>query len=688
MFVRIHKNSMPVFANAADTMSLYSYLHAIVNHVVVTYYTVVALKDQYKIRLQLNAEIDAEKGRIRHTQTQCSALTQQEVNEFATHNKFSNLWRCAIQHDDTIVLKDGNKSLITFECMVNEYLSVTQLLNATQHKSCMSHILRNALYAIVNLQNDELHNDKTTGINKICILVENIIFNRIPLISQTVEYTLKPYIRINEMLQLLCILHDATYSTLMTQTDSDTFNIVNIVEAYEDDRRYLMNMHGNMNVCQVYINEFLALVNAQNLKIHYNVLLATQVFAALTMRVDLLYEIQLNFNSSHKTHINVLMKYAQCKYGVTNDYIQLEMLKATLIQLRVAHILRSHYMYGILGVFAGCTLTLIKTKSHANMLALQDKAHICKLLLMSLDTAVEQISSEFAKHIYASVLILIANKHYEHLSLKQMREFLHTLNSQQKKSIIDNAIYHLVNVLVPQRLVRCINAACINEQVLEHIILKLSPLQLHTNYDNRLVKYLQAQAMQILNNLHNERTHSISSGVIQHLLNECYDILHFKVPVTMVAIKHKQTQLLCSTRTNKHGNNSILVRGDSNSFTIPNLQHNVVYVVKLVNIYANRIHEQINKEPDDAVSYIASNAFRQKTASRDKYILYISSFIYPMCKTHALCMFINSTIHEIYGHCIKRFKFLCFSTAMISGVLFVTQQIVLPLCLLSLHKLS
>ena len=106
---------------------------------------------------------------------------------------------------------------------------------------------------------------------------------------------------------------------------------------------------------------------------HYDILLTTQVFAALTVRKELQYEMQCHFNEYREVCVNSLVQYTKLLHA-QHRHTSLERLSEKLIQIRIAHMLHIHYMYSALSLFITNTIALNKTDpSIKEILHMRDK---------------------------------------------------------------------------------------------------------------------------------------------------------------------------------------------------------------------------------------------------------------------------------------------------------------------------
>ena len=518
----------------------------------------------FQVNLRMKAENTKKTTKFKSASSLCRQMTTAGINEFREQYQFTKILDVVLQRDDAIILHDT--ATRTYERNIHEYLAAAQLLNVDFHKEHMSLMLYDIIHTITQSHCPQNITERLLAeegllrsIDSACILVEHVLFNRCRSIDKAIDRRLVGCVYINEMLQLLFMLHK------MTQTVSDSrivawhtidtahlsyddedggmsvniihrikrlkstrachklfhtatrlINVQTILPLYSQNTWQLMTI--NSDVCKhgAYINDYMCLHS----EINYDVLLATQIFISFALRRGLYYEMQRNFNAIRDAQVNLILTNSE--NVLTQRHTSLAMLLDTLMQLRLAHAVSIYYMHGILKLFIDSTIRFSSAQIEEKLMFRTD-AHTCILLLQSLNVTTAQMAKKFVEYVYASALNIINT--YDTQAHKAL-----LLNEQQMLQIANDAVKYMFNELAHQCALSCVDRSY-DRQALTNIITTLSPL--NDNGNAQLAQYLQKQVIQILNNLQNNGFVQFRNNM-KHLLHKGFNAAEH------VLILHKQ----------------------------------------------------------------------------------------------------------------------------------------------------
>ena len=490
---------------------------------------------------------------------ECSQLVPQETQEYIHDYQFSELLDEAIKHDSAITLHDCDSDLSRVSCEVDEYLAAAQLL--TQYDSqALSRLLRCTMHNLLDASNarDPIPINIEDSITAACILIENVIFNRSQQIQRAIDYGLRQYIDINEMLQFMHILQlkicsiptemltaymshkahrsaqssqdfvtdtqrDSTYELRTTEQlfdeASGLVNMTDVVCAYLDNAQHLQDtVHPSLCDREIYTENMRFLREYGLISMQYDVMSTIQVFAALAIRRHLYYEMQRNFNDAREVQINEAIRCDE-QSELTNK----------IVQVRIAHMIRTYYTYSILEHLLHSLLATNITQPSTTMLMnLHSQAKIAALIVMpkivdefALDAAVE-----LTEYLYSAALIRVINGCRDRENTAQIRHILKAINKQQKEEVANNAILHVLHTYIPQSVMSKLNKQTeitLTQQekdMVSDIMNIANPLEY--GHDTQIINYFKKQAIQIFNRLPDERFDQLRRHVMLPLIDECF----------------------------------------------------------------------------------------------------------------------------------------------------------------------
>ena len=708
---------MPVFGQANAAMSsMYNYVcNTMFYSVHTTYSAIISFRKQYTAFANISDELEKETRELKHGQQQCGALTEQEIQQMSDQHAFVNAQKITSPYTGDVVLTGYNTALLSTEQEVHEYMAATQLLDVTQSRQPLSHMLRKTLHSIAQVsymseeQTDALfrEDEVTNSVHTVCVLIENVVFNRCHAIAQKTDYTMAQYMRINEMLQLLFRLqaeihnipdtriqawanlnsntcHVSTHTKEvsnataehnehasahidrsikvygnMDSIDTKLVDVTQVVMDYENSMSLLANIDNDISIGAVCRESFLVLVRAEETQVHYDALLTAQAFVAFAARKELHYEMQRHFNPSREACVDSVVQYARERQLAQDNSEHFAKLENTLIQLRITHALRTYYAHGALGLFAEYILSSQSKDTDADkMLKLRKQAQLCVLLLQSLDDITNALATEFYKYTYAAALIHVLNICGDKANEEQMRACCKTISDQQKESIANVVLCHVLYTMAPICATDHVNVPGNDMRDLHELVVMLSPSHddvcnspLHTDYYNeQMSQYLAAQISHILVSLPNYTFHKLHEDTMLSMIQECHNILNSNCNITVsVANEHGVQTYKTGITTDDDGGSNFLVRRTIDGFSIPLVHHNVDHTAVML---SQQLPQQF--EPTQTMYCYVTNVFDDINTKYDMRILALSMFVRPACSTQTLYLFTNSIMHHIHEHCISQ----------------------------------
>ena len=497
---------MPAFDKAAHIVS--SVYHGVVNVMllpVTTACQAVTMLQQSRAKTKSLKTTTQEESKALQISSQLKQLTPQEVQGYINSSQLSEMLDSTVNHS-AIVLQSHHDAFVAAEQKVHEYLAATTLLSAEdpQHVSIMSKLLYDTLGTIIDISATKADRSRTN--RRILLsaskLIEHVIFNRCPAIRGAIERRLKPYVDINEMLQLLCILQDMLVynNTAHVYDMSYTNDISEVLSAYEYNDALL---HSNYML-------------GRQVPLTYNTmrrdaLVATQVFAAIAARRGLYYDMHRNFNDADIAYVHRTERYARSTFlPHSKQKASPTRLAHQFTQLRMSHAMSTYYMFHILEEFVHTVLDTRKTKLFTEDKTLHYRQCAVMYLLNSqiLEEVVTAMSVRFTEYIYASAIIYVNENNG--VSKAQIYQLLQEMHAAQKERIIDDAIHHIFNTFAPS----CIatkkeelskNPHKRNKNIIliaSNIFYDLSPTG--GDYGIQIIRYLKLCGMQLLNDLPDE----------------------------------------------------------------------------------------------------------------------------------------------------------------------------------------
>ena len=223
---------------------------------------------------------------------------------------------------------------------------------------------------------------------------------------------------------------------------SGLVNISSIIQAYLSNAQLLVkSVHVFMYPREPYDDiVHMGDMASTDATMHYDTLIATQVFAALAIRRELYYEMQRNFNDTREAQVNTVIQACH-----TLEAGRQSSLANNIVQLRIAHAVRTYCMYNILEALAcGLLATNITQLSYETHIDLLLSARVAELIInpVILDGITQDMAVELTEYIYAAALTYAINKHYDN-DAYQLQQCFQTMCGQHKEDIAYHAIAHV-----------------------------------------------------------------------------------------------------------------------------------------------------------------------------------------------------------------------------------------------------
>ena len=513
-------------------MSLFESIHNCATSVIFRPFVVaqqcIAMLKQYSAKSKVKTETQQEAQSVVRLSLQCSHLTMRQVQAYVNSSKFTEMLDIVAARAGAIVLQEHSDILKPFEHKVNEYLAVTTLVETSDDQAAMSNVLRYTLMAIADslytMDDRLLQIRDAKEYNCACTLIEHIILHRQQMVRSAVGYTLRQYVNINEMLQLLHILQEKINNTNDNGKYNGNINISSVLRSYLCFADSLSLVTGKRHR---YISKIQTILcTLINTEIDYDIAIVTQVFAALAARRELYYEMQRSFNSANDAYINVIVQYAR-NDNLPHSVQQQSQTKSVeqLVQLRIAHALRTYCAYHILEEFVYSVFTSRKLHlSDAERLQLCCRARVAISLVEAivLDLVVIEMAVKFTEYIHASVLIHVINECDDRSNAAHMHKLLAVMDNNKKEEIVDSATAYLFNVAAMQSMLCGPHQQTLTAKdtvAIVEIMHNINPL--NTTHDAQFVQYIRTQAMQILNSLPTTRFHKLIVNIQPILRSIC-----------------------------------------------------------------------------------------------------------------------------------------------------------------------
>ena len=548
-----------------------SYLYSCVTAVVSAPYWIVKhtaiIYKQARTHIQTIATLSQKERRAIQLTEECSGLTHTEICEYIHTYKFTQMLDDIMYYEGAIVLQDNDENIKYIEYKVHEYLAMAQLLPVNEYKELKSSLLHSAFNAIMSVSHtfsNTVNADNNT-LQGAYILIENIVFNRICTIHSVLSSQYRQCVNINEMIQLCHIIEERliahkenTHTHYVQRANSLTHNrivnIYSILGVYFSNLLKLHEVYDIVCIQQVYeIHTNLRRLN--NTVVDYDILVATQVFAAIAAQQSIRYEMQRNFNNIENTYFNETTRH-------TSKLFTSQM--SVLEQLRIAHIMRTYFTHTILTEFVRSTLALHINDSYVTELQRKNYAHTTLLLLNAkiLHAITMDMSVQLTNYMRAAITICIYNKCCKKHNILHICKCRHTITAQMKNKIVNNAIHYIFNVFMPLCVHTKLKELCtqktIDLSMLYTIVDNMNPLSTHSI---ALITYLKTQSMNALNSLLYTYLQQIDSNIVLRLTNN-YHLLYERVqtikvivytPQNVVCVMRVISQYLLDTqRDNEH----------------------------------------------------------------------------------------------------------------------------------------
>ena len=595
---------------------------------------------------------------IKELSSQYGELSHAEIQRYINDNHIAQDLDMAQKHDGAVELKTHKVVLLSAERKVHEYLAAAQVLDVSKCDAEMSELLRNAFGAIMDAQHDQTYN---IGVSY--VLIENIVLYRCPAIRNAIAPELRPYVDINEMLQIIHTLQvkldneltnnqilDAIISPTKTQdactsTTPDisdaapdytdvvgveaTHNLHNLLEqtievlVFDIADTYAANLQ-TMQQCGIALEMHPRMCDVRTESIKYHELVATQIFAAMAAQRKLHYVMQCSFN----TNQSLLMDMA-VRYSYNDSYIDAQSPVGDinqLIQVQIAHMIQTYYTYHILEEFINYSLAANDTHiSSVLFLATSRQVRVAMSILSSdiLDAATIDMAVRLTEHIYSSVLVYVLNRYGNDYNELQIQHLLYNEYADHRDDIIMAAMRYAFNKAPICVLMKMENLS-LEERTAVHTILgAINPLYGHNN--QQFVKQLHEYARHIIDNLQNVSFNAFRMRAAPIILNAC------RAQIERPIINAVQTTAL-------------IIDGTVDDFSIRYNEHNVACIIDLV---AQGLSDN-NLNLRNIMEYVIDDALSKMRNAYDLNIMVMSSTVQQTYRTHLMYALADLLMHKVY----------------------------------------
>ena len=631
------------------------------------------------------ALISLERRAVKHLSLDCKQLSTRVIQILVQEHKYSELLQKVIEQEDSIKLhtRHNNVDMFTASRYTKEYLALSCLFNPSSTHTIMAALIRDAFNALLSTSHacHPSAANANVSIDKACIFIENIVFNRCPSIKQRVDYRLMQYVDINEMLQLICMLQTKvdnlsfasavrlTHEQQVNHHDDTDERIESHAESINDERnshgqaqndnahnyaqaaRALLDTENNTTVASALVRhirvtdiaiayarapgiieqELYAGIHGVNGAMDFDVLVATQVFAAFAAHDALYYEMQRSFNDTREIQLDALLQYARQHGSLrTEENTTLEQVAHNLLQVRMAHAVRTHYMYNMLEEFVYSFFAPdIEQLSAHNCLQLRIRAKIATLFIGNnlADEIALEVMVKLMQYAHAAVLIHIVNECdnvHDRLQVDQCLQrdtaFISTiaqesveyaLNAYMKRIALKKVAQFMVMTQEPQ-------------DILFDMIDNMCPQQ-----DSDVMRYLVRHTANMLESLPNVYFNELITQVVPILTQQCTLQLEHN--------EQQQEQQILVTRTHDHRLNIDIVYS------------NILHVMRLMSQCLPS-----NIQPTLVMTHAIKNIYTQISNTIDIAFLEESIFNSHSICTHAMYVLTSVLMRQIHNVCVSR----------------------------------
>ena len=660
---------MPLFESASAAMTtVRDYMtNMLSGPTVLMRQTASSVKHKAAIR-SITKKVAQEASKIDTLALKCRLLTPESKQEYITRGDFSKALDKVIKKTQVSMLSAHGAFIQPVIGKVHEYLAISQLFDpqdVVYNRPTMTMLLRDALQEIISAS-------RTTGAHKMphgnsitlknaFNLIEHTALHRCQAIRQTVDIELQPYVHINEMLQLLYVLQEklntisedrlkqcvrsniyAQQVSAGTLRQADLLenaaalsairdiDISDIVEKYFANLPLLQQKHNvDTKRARVSINR---MKEDARVTMDYDVLIATQVFAAIAARRGLYHEMQRCFNDEQQAHIQTVIACAD-NYVYQSSLADPALVPMQIIQLRITHAVRTYYLYHLLEEFVYSALAPAMTRQ---LVAMHCQFRKCAHILVAslhpdiIDPIAIDVSLMLTDYIYASVLIHAINKHGEPITAAQAHELLQNMDDDSKQEIALAAAQHAFAEAAHRIVARLRIDKETDACMLHRIMSKIDPAQIK---NTRFINFIKGQAIQILNRLPDTRLDTLRQHTMPALLQACRD------------------QLSASPEERK---TDFCLEGTPNNFRLlymPNAiieKRNIIHTINLITLHSE-------KRGAGAQSIIAARILDMLSIATHKHkrpleAMSAASFAIPKYRTQVPYMLCNTLTHQLYLH--------------------------------------
>ena len=611
---------------------------------------VLSLYQAHATLVSAHALLD-EEGSIEQLSLQCEKLTSYEVQENSMANKFTEMLDSILHRDNTIVLHTRHDVLLPVECKVHEYLAASRLLSS-HHRCDLSRMLQSAFDAIVQTSHTLRYLSPLVEVrmfDNAYTLIESTMF-RSKLIREAVHYQLKPYVDIQEMLQIFlalqrnvddmatvdlqtCIQLDITATEQGKMPDTALLvRMLNITDIIHDQVANLYSLSSDQNVnLQRLPTAMHNAVNTTGILVDYGVLRVTQVFIALAVRKYLHYEMQHSFDDIAETKFDIAEQYMQhtsLQLGADKSIYNIQQL----VQLRMAHAIRTYYMYYLLEEFVyGILAPGLDTISADTSLQLHEYTRIYAALLQPdiMDMSAIAMSIRLTESIYAAILVHSISQYDEGDAYQQIQHYLNTMSDQLKINIIHDTLQYVFDSFAPHCItVKLGNSVTLTQHdtdIVHCIVDKINPI--NDNHGVQLMHYLSLQLIQILKQLPDSRFNEIRSNIKPCLVN---------------------VGNLWQPQLNRRNLLAL------NALTIQEVQHNIHSITQPTITYVINLmsHYLLTTYDENAYDIMHDTMHRIIVEAHKKFDLNAleASDFYTTCTTHTLHVTTHTILLQIYHY--------------------------------------
>ena len=465
--------------------------------------------------------------------------------------------------------------------ITEEYLSAIEILQKT-HAQYTSEIFKMSLVSCM-IVSPVLHNIErlsvlSSSIMHARILIEDVLLHRYTAISASLSCKLKPYYKLNELIQLLSLLHTAQESQL-SHTHNNVMSIysatfVHAFTKYRYPKRhsvhnaqtYTSHMCDIQEVIMRYIhnNEEMGLykemcMQALPLKlyrhrsqvlVHIDVLRALQVFVAFAARRELQHIMKHAFNSQIETKIQhsydthdiylrfvyaaqaIHIHYMHVSLAYYSDYIASVLEQTTGISHKKATSV-IHIMTNMHSISLHITERLMAyTKSQIMVYMIHDDTHITQndisKLKVHLSRMIHTFTNQILHLVFVKDIVTIVkeklNKLHiavEHTILTCVVPKIFTQLSTSLTQCIENYVHYLYNHMLNDvffiqeiQLGRKIIALCKQYYINNYM---------HTlHFENNRLEYNNDNISIVANTIYAYQAHNKTNEIIERICSQAY----------------------------------------------------------------------------------------------------------------------------------------------------------------------